>query len=179
MKLPNKFTFNAVSSGKIYTATAQGQNSYHVTWDGCDEGVGYSISSIEDSFEDEVWTMIDNLDHVQLNKFDRVVLSDDTNRVFIFQTEEAGCSVLIDVVVGSSCAITTVLLEQLLFTVHAAPEAVVEVLDTAKKGVLKYESELAKSLNKLLDERGQLYTKLTELQKSVQLIDDQIAEITK
>lgn len=179
MKLPNKFTFIAAPSEKIYTATAQGQNRYHITWDGCDEGIDYSISYIEGSIKYGDWTMIDNLDHIQLNKFDRVVLSDDTNRVFIFQTEETGCSVLIDVVAGNSCAITTVLLEQLLFTVHAAPEAVVEVLDTDKKGVLKYESELAKSLNKLLDERGQLYAKLTGLQRSIQLIDDEITEITK
>lgn len=179
MKLPNKFTFRARSSSKTYTASLKSNNSYHITWENCDEGVDYSIGSIENAFEDGVWTMVNNLDHVQLQKFDRVVLNDDTNRVYIFQAEEEQCIILIDVVASSSCAMARPLFEEMLFTCHAAPKAVIDVLDTNVNGVLKYESASAKALNVLLSSRTKLVGKLTDLQKELVDIDESIREITK
>lgn len=179
MKLPNKFTFYGNSISKTYTASLKSNNSYHITWENCDKGVDYVQSYIEQAFACGAWTMISNLDHVQLQKFDRVVLNDDTNRVYIFQSEEEQGIVLIDVVASSSCAMARSLFEEMLFTCHAAPKAVIDVLDTNVNGVLKYESASAKALNILLSSRTKLVSKLTDLQKELIDIDESIREITK
>lgn len=183
MKLPKKFKFlHKLDSSTIYAAEFDGSEHYDVHWgDEYESTTTYMAKNVETFIADKTWIIIDQINEtkVMLDKFDRVVLKDDTNRVYIFQSEEDGCNILIDVAASSSCAIATVSLEQLLFSVHAAPKAVVDVLDTSINGVLKYASDDCKKLGSLINQRFFWETEMKKAYNAIQSINDSIAKLSK